>query len=372
MSYKLVRPTANPILITLPARSGAEPHAAAARLLVLDGWRATSILLVLMCHMLPLGPKRFVINEAAGLAGMSLFFTLSGFLITINLLKHTDVFAFVVRRLCRILPLAYTAIVAYLLIQGKDWRFYVAHFLFLVNYLHGYLTPGAGHLWSLCVEIHFYAFVAVLVLLLGRGGLNWLPLFALGVTAHRVTLGVKSSIVTDVRIDEILAGATLALIWAGELGKLATGGAKVLRLVPLWVWLILFSLSCHPVGGASMYLRPYCGAAVVGHTLLSERQSWWLLRNRGMRYLAEISYALYVIHPLTMYGWLGSGGTVEKYLKRPISFALTFSLAHLSTFHMERHFIAWGKQITRKRTARPASIEQVTEKLGWTKKTAWR
>ncbi len=358
MSDSHVRPAANPILIAPPARSDAEPHAAAARLLVLDGWRATSILLVLMCHMLPLGPKRFVINEAVGVAGMSLFFTLSGFLITINLLKHPNVFTFVVRRLCRILPLAYTAIVVYLLIQGKDWRFYVVHFLFLENYLLDYLTPTAAHLWSLCVEIHFYTFVAILVLLLGRGGLCWLPLFALGVTAHRVTLGVKGSIVTDVRVDEILAGATLALIWAGELGKLAAGGAKVLRLIPLWIWFIPFALSCHPVGGAWMYLRPYCGAAVVGHTLLSERQGWWLLRNRGMRYVAEISYALYVIHPLTMYGWLGSGGTVEKYLKRPISFALTFGLAHLSTFHMERHFIAWGKQITRKHAARPASIEQ--------------
>ena len=52
------------------------------RIPLLDGWRATSILLVLGSHLLPLGPKVLGLNEAAGAMGMALFFTLSGFLIT--------------------------------------------------------------------------------------------------------------------------------------------------------------------------------------------------------------------------------------------------------------------------------------------------
>ena len=76
-----------------------------------------------------------------------------------------------------------------------------------------------------------------------------------------------------------------------------------------------------------------------------------------MHYIAEISYALYVIHPLTMAGWLGSGDTLEKYLKRPICFALTFGLSHLSTFRMERLFIAWGKHLSHRLENRHRSAE---------------
>ena len=80
---------------------------------VLDGLRAISILLVLACHLLPLGPKTLRLNETAGAMGMSLFFALSGFLIASGLIKNPSVHEFLARRLARILPLAYvyTAIV---------------------------------------------------------------------------------------------------------------------------------------------------------------------------------------------------------------------------------------------------------------------
>jgi hypothetical protein len=60
------------------------------RFVVLDGWRAISILMVLAAHLLPLGPKVFQLNVAAGLFGMVLFFNLSGFLITHFLLNRPD------------------------------------------------------------------------------------------------------------------------------------------------------------------------------------------------------------------------------------------------------------------------------------------
>lgn len=70
-------------------------------------------------------------------------------------------------------------------------------------------------------------------------------------------------------------------------------------------------------------------------------------RNGILRYLAGISYALYVWHPMTALGLLGTGGGWERYLiKRPISFALTFLLAHVSTNTLEGYFIRlarWSK-----------------------------
>jgi peptidoglycan/LPS O-acetylase OafA/YrhL len=55
-----------------------------------------------------------------------------------------------------------------------------------------------------------------------------------------------------------------------------------------------------------------------------------------MAYIAEISYALYIIHGVLSYTWLGSGDKLVKYLKRPLLFGVTFVLAHFSTRYFEQ------------------------------------
>ena len=95
------------------------------------------------------------------------------------------------------------------------------------------------------------------------------------------------------------------------------------------------------------YVRPYLAAALVGITLwradgVLER----LLRSRPLRYVAEVSFALYVFHPLLAHTWLGSGERLEKYLKRPLLFLALFASAHLSTFHFEKHFIELGRRLS--------------------------
>lgn len=127
---------------------------------VLDGWRAISILLVLAAHLLPLGPGSWGLNGAAELLGMSLFFCLSGFLITTNLACNPSIRDFVVRRLARILPLAYLAIAIGFTVFHASGETYLVYLLFIENYLHSYSVHYASHFWSLCVEVHFYAAIA--------------------------------------------------------------------------------------------------------------------------------------------------------------------------------------------------------------------
>lgn len=76
-----------------------------------------------------------------------------------------------------------------------------------------------------------------------------------------------------------------------------------------------------------------------------------LLESRPFAYVARISYALYVIHMFALQGWFSEGGKLIKYLKRPISLAITFALAHLSTFAFERHFVRWSHRATAKTVA---------------------
>jgi len=74
------------------------------------------------------------------------------------------------------------------------------------------------------------------------------------------------------------------------------------------------------------------GASLTGAPAFLNR----ILVSKPMAYVAEVSYALYVIHGVLSATWLGSGERLEKYLKRPLLFGATFALAHLSTFYFEQ------------------------------------
>ena len=319
------------------------------RLAVLDGWRAISIMSVLAGHLLPVNAVIPGGNDAAGATGMAIFFCLSGFLITRFLLDRPEWRPFLIRRALRILPLAWLAMA---LIYAMDWpaaspQQLAANLAFVANLPPSPLLPSGAHLWSLCVEMQFYLAIALLVALAGRRGLLALPLFALASTAARIVWGETISIVTWFRIDEILVGATLALVYSGEFGARAR---HLLDRVPLYAAAPAALILCYAIDTPLAYLRPYGVALMVGSTLahappLARR----LLESSVAAYIAAVSYALYVIHVPLTHTWLGSGDLAEKYLKRPLLIAVTFGLAHISTYRFENHFIDLGRRLTRRR-----------------------
>jgi peptidoglycan/LPS O-acetylase OafA/YrhL len=320
--------------LTLAARTGAHLPA-------LDGWRGLSILLVLAAHLLPLGPKAWKLNYSAGILGMALFFTLSGFLITSALLRDQHVLRFLIRRCCRIVPLAWLYFAIALGLSGACALAWPAHFLFYANFPPRQLVPLTLHLWSLCLEMQFYAGIALLVALLRLRGLWLLPVLCVLFSALRACYGIYASDISYYRVDEILAGCTLALAVHGRWGTALPGW--VARL-PQWPLLALLVLSCLPLGGWLNYLRPYCAALLVGATLLTPTSGLARgLEQRLLLYLAVLSYALYVIHPLLAASWLGDGAIAEKYAKRPLLLLVLFALAHLSTHYFERWFIERGR-----------------------------
>jgi peptidoglycan/LPS O-acetylase OafA/YrhL len=314
----------------------------AERLPVLDGLRAISILLVLATHMLPVGPKIFRLNDTTGAMGMSMFFALSGFLITSTLLHNPDIYEFLVKRLTRILPLAYayTFLIFTFVVFDPQAAFWTASFL--VNYFTQYMVDGLNnHFWSLCVEMHFYLAIAMAVLIFRRRALWIVWPACVFITALRVHAGEYIAIQTHLRVDEILAGACVATVYRNSW----EGG---LRHPTIWASFasIAWAVSASPYAAWFQYLRPYAAALVLGcvlchgQTLLAAA-----LASRPMRYIATISYALYVVHPLTIHGWLNQGSIVDRYLfKRPISFTATFAVAHLSTFHWEKYWMQAGRR----------------------------
>jgi peptidoglycan/LPS O-acetylase OafA/YrhL len=313
----------------------------------LDGWRGISILLVLATHLLPLGPKLWEVNATAGPMGMALFFTLSGFLITNFLLHKSDVTDFIIRRFFRIVPLAWLYVLIALLFTGATIETWAAHLFFYGNSEpYPLIASRTSHLWSLCVEIQFYIGVALLVGFFSQRALVVIPLLCLGFTAYRVANGVLISINTGYRIDEILAGSTLALIYNLKFGE---GIRNYLSRINPYLIFILLIIASSPLSGWMNYFRPYMAAILVGVTLLNgESKLAKLLDNRALVYIATISFALYVIHPLLTNTWLGDGEKLVKYAKRPLFFIALFMLAHCSTFYFEKYWINLGKKLSLK------------------------
>jgi peptidoglycan/LPS O-acetylase OafA/YrhL len=327
----------------------------------LDGWRGISILLVMAGHLIPLGPSHLHINAIAATLGMAIFFTLSGFLITTTLLYRPKVTEFLIRRFCRVVPLAFVFTLFALATARAPFSYFAAQIFFYSNLPPFWLTAHTGHLWSLCVEMHFYVAIAVICFFFGRRGLWSIPILCLMVTAYRIETHTLLSIVTILRVDEILAGGALALVCVSP--HLAPLRKFLAWLSPLA--LIPFAIvSSNQVGGSMNYLRPYLVACMVGSTLFNNRGLGVsrLLHAKSLVYLAEISYALYIFHPMVEWGWLGSGSKVIRYAKRVPELVGIFGLAHLSSFRFEQYWIRKGRQWSQTKVLEP-TVEQSASPL---------
>lgn len=306
----------------------------------LDGFRALSILAVLAAHLLPLGPPAWRLNETAGMMGMSIFFSLSGFLITQFLWERPDIRVFLVRRLGRIVPLILLASTIFCLILDNRLDSFLAINFYYVNYADNAAFPPLSPLWSVAIEMHFYAAIALAVGLMGRRGFMMVVVAAVVVTGLRVSEGVFGTIRTHLRVDEILAGSLLALVWLNRDSNIYADWIARFLGRSFYPALLLWALACAPGFLPFGYARPYLGAALIGSILFSEATIWHrVLSNRVMSYIAAISFALYVWHSPFRVGWFAEGSTSELYLiKRPLGIAATVLLAHLSSFYFERFF----------------------------------
>jgi peptidoglycan/LPS O-acetylase OafA/YrhL len=137
----------------------------------LDGWRAISIVLVLLSHEwatshAPNIPYPWSILFNQGSLGVRIFFVISGYLITHLMLREVEltgrfsVGQFYARRALRILPVYFLYLAVLAVMQGvglfhdtiSSW---LGALTFTRNMVGNGLSP-TGHLWSLSVEEQFY------------------------------------------------------------------------------------------------------------------------------------------------------------------------------------------------------------------------
>jgi len=128
----------------------------------LDGLRAFSVILVIVSHSVLNRPSSFICRLSLGGFGVTIFFIISGFLITTLLIKEKmakgriSLKDFYIRRAFRILPVVYLYL-AVLLILNKVFVLNLppGSFLrpaFFVENFGDHSTFGiTGHFWSLSI-----------------------------------------------------------------------------------------------------------------------------------------------------------------------------------------------------------------------------
>ena len=278
----------------------------------LDGLRALAIVIVMCSHV---GLQHIV----PGQFGVTLFFFLSGYLIT-TLLRvelqekgRIDVRRFYLRRFVRIFPPMYITIGVFVLLslagllRPLDWSYLWADFLFLSNYV-----PFSGMpigLWSLAVEEHFYLlFPAILVLLTRRFSFARCAAIFLGVCVvvlavrlwevHRLADFASVNFWTHTRIDSILFGSILAL-WnnpvADDDKALPTGTAGYAIAAALLI--PTFLIRDEVFRQTFRYTVQGLGLMVLFNTVIRDTGLVCrALNNRFTKYVAILSYTLYLVH----------------------------------------------------------------------------
>lgn len=229
----------------------------------LDGFRGLSILLVLWHHItitrLNILPPYLAWTSELGAVGVDVFFVISGFLITLLLIREerrngtVSIKSFYLRRFFRIVPayLAYVLVVGSVLsfttarLTGTEWARVLTYTVSIGRLPAWYV----GHFWSLSVEEHFYLVWPLLFVLLPKRRLLWATVgYSLIAILIRFCFykyrwsAVNQNFFTLTRADTIAAGCALALIATSRFNRILLAPAKVAGgLAALSVIILVFA-----------------------------------------------------------------------------------------------------------------------------------
>jgi peptidoglycan/LPS O-acetylase OafA/YrhL len=278
----------------------------------LDGIRAVCALLVVSAHMTTRGQTY---GWLAGHVGVTCFFVLSGYLITMICLREeqtigaVDIKAFYIRRSFRIFPLYFTILGLYcaLIFLGSPERrsFLLRVLPYYVTYCNEFAPPGPFYQsWSLGMEEKYYILWPIVAFVALRARPKWrlaltVLMLLLAETLGRIPL-LPAYCHPFYKYNAILLGCLVAQMLQSSrifncvrfLGERLAGWACVLLIIVVQLLL--------PHAPLLEALYPYCFAVFMISILLGTH-SWGTVLSRPVAvFLGRRSYGIYLVHTIVI------------------------------------------------------------------------
>lgn len=292
----------------------------------LDGMRGVCIVAVVVFHACAVAGLGGWMR--GGFIGVSVFFTLSGFLITSLLLREhgttgrIDLPSFWARRIRRLWPASFVVVLAVIILSATaplaarasdaiaatwnvtNWHVIAGGEGKLLQTIVGPLGPT----WSLAVEEQFYIVLALLLVVVARARRPHIVLTSIGLVGVLVP-AVLSNVITDwqpslefntlLRMPELFMGVLLAVWHHG--GRRSIGGTTTADLIAglgltVLVGLFFFVDYSPPWllrGGYALValVTALTLAGLLRHGRVAQLLAWPPLRRLG-----TVSYSLYLVH----------------------------------------------------------------------------
>jgi peptidoglycan/LPS O-acetylase OafA/YrhL len=332
-----------------------------------------AVLLVVLFHA-------GVRGVGGGYVGVDVFFVISGFVITMVLLRErkstgsTSIPRFYARRVRRIIPAATFVIIAVVLAtyhflgsasgaevadDGRWAAVFLANFHFAAagtNYLASQRPPSPlQNYWSLGVEEQFYLVYPALFLLITAKARHISSRGRLALVLGIVIVSSFSFSVLETSVNSTAAYfSPLARAWELALGGLVAVSAGALRRLPSpvatcmsWLGLGVVLASAFVFSSATSYPGAAVALPVVGTALVISAGTacpvWGaesMLRLRPFQWLGLISYSLYLWHwPILTIAAQRTGSSTLPVLDNLLWVLVALALATLTYLFIEKPFL---------------------------------
>jgi peptidoglycan/LPS O-acetylase OafA/YrhL len=333
----------------------------------LNGLRAISIIAVVWHHTASSGSHLIRLLDY-GYHGVTLFFLISGFLITTLLLKEKDrkgkidLVAFFARRSLRIFPLYYAILLAYVVlvfVQEGDSSAGTAFFSnlkYYATYTSNIFVPLDGRVifyfaWSLAAEEQFYLVLAPLLALVNTKSA------ALVVTL--ISVGLVLANMSGLANPVLLGKMAPMGIWLGTLSAFLLREKRMAVLIekllgtrwsaPILILITIYLLETQILGEAGFVVGS--AALLIALLLASNTYLSALLNQKILIHIGKVSYGIYLQHmickAIVVKGFSTFGLNAPKEIIFITVLLMTIGVATLSFNSFERFFLSYKTRFSR-------------------------
>jgi peptidoglycan/LPS O-acetylase OafA/YrhL len=300
-----------------------------------------------------------------GTYGVCLFFTISGFLVTLRIFEEIKVQGFfdwkkfMLRRVFRILPPFYLFLIFLVLLSSINFinlsiLDFVTSLTFTRIYFNENVSWFTSHIWSLCVEEHFYILLTLIFIVFKRFNFIkiFLVLFCVIVAWNIISFKLQHIDTIKSAADSLRVFSWMSYMFSGALvAAIASFKKKILDFLQKYQ---LFFLGFLPFLTVAQYplkllILPIFFAFTIAVTCLYPIHfSLALFENKVMIFFGKISYSLYIWQQLFFVPSNLLNDHLSKFQMFPLNILLVFIFAIFSYYFIEKPMIKLGRKMIKK------------------------